>query len=389
MRALHFGAGNIGRGLIGNLLTKTGYEVCFVDVNQQVVDQFNQNKKYKVELLDDDHTVEVISPVSALNSITQEEEVIDSIVSADLITTSVGINNLSRIAPILSKGLLKRFKINNKKVDIIANENAINATSTLKQEINKLVSPTEIQEISSMVGFPNSAIDRLSLSKITDEGNIALVEPFYEWIINKNEMVNLNVPPIKNAIYVDNLEPYIERKLYIVNLGHATTAYLGYLAGESTIQSTLKNSKIEQFVRETLYEASRYIKEKFNFNTKDLSSFIEKTLIRFKNENISDDVLRVGRSPIRKLSYNERLVKPTRELAEMGHSIDHLSVAIAAGFLFNPLDDEEAVELQAYIQKKGIDKALSHFSGLEDPKVKNQVKKNYKLLKTNCLSTLI
>jgi len=200
-------------------------------------------------------------------------------------------------------------------------------------------------------------------------------------------MKNLNIPFIKDAIYVDNLDPFVERKLYIVNMGHATTAYLGLLVGEPTIQSALQNPKIESFVRDTLYEASQYIMNKFEFESEEMSAFIEKTLTRFKNKNISDDVLRVGRSPIRKLGYDERLLKPTRELFKMGLSIEHLAVAVAAGFLFYSTEDEEAVALQKYIQENGIEEAISHFTKIEEKEIKDKIKRNYELLKNKSYFT--
>jgi mannitol-1-phosphate 5-dehydrogenase len=381
MKALHFGAGNIGKGFIGYFLHKNGYEVCFVDVNQEMVDQFNKNNSYLVELLDDEHTVEKISPVSALNSITQEDEVIDSIVSVDLITTSVGAQNLARIAPVIVKGLLKRVRENKKKLDIIANENAINASTILKQEVERLVSTSEMEEIESLVGFPNSAIDRLALSKKGEEGEIALVEPIYEWVINQSEMVNVDVPLIKEAIYVKDLKPYIERKLYIVNMGHATTAYLGFLAGEATIQSALRNHEIEGFVRETMQEAAQYFIKKFAIHANDMNDFIEKTLNRFNNKNIRDDLLRVGRAPIRKLGYDERLVKPMRELYDLELPIEHLTVAVAAGYLFDNSDDEESVTLQCYIMENGIGQAISHFSQIEKKEIRESIIHHYQNLK--------
>ena len=68
MKALHFGAGNIGKGLIGYLLNKSGFDLCFVDVNEDSVNRMNSSNHYPLELLDEDHTVEIISPVRALHS---------------------------------------------------------------------------------------------------------------------------------------------------------------------------------------------------------------------------------------------------------------------------------------------------------------------------------
>ena len=381
MKALHFGAGNIGKGFIGYLLNKTGYEVCFVDVNEQMINNFNENHSYVFEVLDDCHTLKKVSPVSGINSITQEKKVLDAIVNADIITTSVGINNLSKIANTLSKGLLMRAKKNKKKIDVIANENAINASSTLKWEIGKYISTNEMKEISSFVGFPNSAIDRLALSRQNGAEEITLVEPFYEWIINKSEMVNKDLPTIKNAIYVDDLKPYIERKLYIVNMGHATIAYISFLAGKSTIQSALENSVIKDFVRKILQEASHYIIQSHDFSADDMSGFIDATLKRFQNEKVSDDILRVGRSPIRKLSYDERLIKPTKELFDLGFPIEYLSIAVASAFLFDNAEDEESVLLKNYIHENGIEQAILKFTQIDNEVIKEKIMQNYKRFK--------
>lgn len=381
MRALHFGAGNIGKGLIGFLLQKAGYKVCFVDVNQKMVDQLNYNNHYLVELLDDKHTVERISNVSSLNGITQEEQVMEAIVAADLITTSVGVQNLQRIAPIIAKGLLKKMTNNKKKLDIVANENALYATSTLKLEISKHVSANVMKEIESYVGFPNSAIDRLALSKETNEGEVTLVEPHYEWVINQSEIVNAELPLIKGALYVNDLKPYIERKLFIVNMGHAATAYLGVLIGETTIQTSLRNPEIETFLRKIMQEASKYLIQKFAIQANVMNDFIEKTIERFKNKNIRDDVFRVGRSPIRKLGFNERLVKPTRELFDLGFPVEHMTVAIAAAYLFDHPNDEESVTLQNYMKENGIENAITHFSQIENKELRDRVIQSYQNLK--------
>ena len=45
-RAIMIGAGNIGRGFIGALLAKSGYQVLFADVNQSIIDAINEKKQY-------------------------------------------------------------------------------------------------------------------------------------------------------------------------------------------------------------------------------------------------------------------------------------------------------------------------------------------------------
>lgn len=44
MIALHFGAGNIGRGFIGALLHHSGYHVVFADVNDTMVSLLNEKR---------------------------------------------------------------------------------------------------------------------------------------------------------------------------------------------------------------------------------------------------------------------------------------------------------------------------------------------------------
>lgn len=50
MNAIHFGAGNIGRGFIGLLLHQSDYAITFVDVNEQVIDEINRVGQYNVLL---------------------------------------------------------------------------------------------------------------------------------------------------------------------------------------------------------------------------------------------------------------------------------------------------------------------------------------------------
>ena len=380
MNAVHFGAGNIGRGFIGSLLSESGFEVCFVDINSDMVNRLNNDKFYIMRILDGEENFRKISPVSALNSLTQEEEIIGKIIEADIITTSTGVNNLPRIAPILIKGLLGRADGKKEKIDIIANENAINASSILKEEILKLISVEEAEIIENYAGFPNSAIDRQALSENKDGVDIAVVEPYYEWVINKQEVLNAKTLGIKGAVYVEDMKPYIERKLYCVNAGHATAAYTGFLAGCKTVQEALAKEEIRDFVRNTMKENARYLIKEYGVTENEMNEYIEKTLKRHGNTSISDSVFRVGRSPVRKVGYDERLTAPARKLHNMGMPVDFISKAIASAFCFYNPEDEESVEIQEYIKQHGIKEAVKYFTKLEDGELTDIIVRDYEII---------
>ena len=70
-KAIHFGAGNIGRGFIGPVLQDNNYEVIFVDVDEKLIDKLNASKEYKVFKLgntkDNSINVKNVSAVSLNN----------------------------------------------------------------------------------------------------------------------------------------------------------------------------------------------------------------------------------------------------------------------------------------------------------------------------------
>lgn len=92
MKNLHFGAGNIGRGFIAQLLNKSNYKVTFVDINKAVVDELLSRDTYSIKILDNDIEIYEVNNFTALNIAEQKEEIYEEICNVDLITTSIGPN---------------------------------------------------------------------------------------------------------------------------------------------------------------------------------------------------------------------------------------------------------------------------------------------------------
>ncbi|MGH2316176.1 mannitol-1-phosphate 5-dehydrogenase [Planococcus sp. SE5232] len=360
-QAVHFGAGNIGRGFIGALFSESGYHVTFVDVAEQVINKLNEEKGYQVKLAQPQEESITIENVSGINNRTHDTDVIDAIQQATYLTTAIGPNILPRIAPLIARGLANRVTATDDKLYIIACENQIGATDILKQHILDNLDEETKNQLEGKVYFFNSAVDRIV--PIQDQSSLdVLVEPYYEWVVETTE----DIPPVTGMTRVKDLAPFIERKLFTVNTGHAVIAYLGYLAGKSTIDETLADEKIVEQVRETLKETGAYLVKEYGLDDEEHLTYINKNIERFKNAYLNDGVTRVGRAPIRKLGPEDRLIRPATQAQKAGLSYTNLAKAIAAALAFDYPEDEEAMEIQEMIRKNGPAAVLQTVSGLPE-----------------------
>ncbi|UUZ81837.1 hypothetical protein LJK88_46030 [Paenibacillus sp. P26] len=124
MKAVHFGAGNIGRGFIGLLLSQSGYEVIFSDVNRTLVEELQRRGEYTVTLADDAERRLQVKGVTAIDG-TNLDTVAAAVAEADLVTTAVGVGILKHIAAGIARGSSERIANGAGKLHVIACENAI------------------------------------------------------------------------------------------------------------------------------------------------------------------------------------------------------------------------------------------------------------------------
>lgn len=352
-KAVHFGAGNIGRGFVGEFLHNSGYEVIFADVQDQIIDQLNSTPSYKVIQVgaEGDEESEV-SNYRAINSKTNEKDLIHEIKHADVVTCSVGPNVLKFIAPTIAKGIDVRPE-SRRPLAVIACENAIGATDTLAEFIKENTSPYRVLGIKERARFANSAIDRIVPAQDPDAGLDVTLEKFSEWVVEQGPFAPFDPPSIQGIKWVDDLIPFIERKLYTVNTGHAAAAYLGYHLQKHTVYDALQDERVVEQVRKALNETSSLIENKHRIPAEEQKEYVEKIIKRISNPHLEDTVERVGRAPLRKLSRKERFIGPATELAEKGKEFGALLDAAEMAFRFqNVPDDAESEELAKIMSSK-------------------------------------
>ena len=361
-RAIQFGAGNIGRGFIGAVLSEAGYHVVFADVNMEVIDRINKDGAYTVHIMDVESRDVRISNISGVDS--GGGEIVDEIVRAEIITTAVGLRILPFIAPAIAKGIAARRAAGvGEPLNVIACENGIRATSQLREEVYKHLSAEEAAWCDAHVGFADCSVDRI-VPPVRSENPIdVVVENFYEWNVEEKSFVG-GAPHIEGMNLADNLLAYIERKLFTLNTGHAITAYLGRMKGLATIDESIADPAIFAIVKEAMQQSGQALVEKFGFDRDAHFKYIDKIIGRFKNPYLKDDVTRVGREPLRKLSSTDRLGKPMMTAREYGLPCDKLLLGIGAALHYNNPEDPQSVKMQELIAAKGLRQAVSEITSI-------------------------
>lgn len=367
-KAVHFGAGNIGRGFVACFLHNSGYDVIFADVNDTIVNLINESKSYRVIEVGTEGTTEnTITNYRAINSRTHEEDLIEEIRTADVVTCSVGPNILKFIAPVIAKGIDRRSN-DESPLHVIACENAIGATDTLAGFIKDPRNTPEerLEDHHMRARYANSAIDRIVPAQDPDAGLDVTLEKFFEWVVDQTPFKDVGVPEIEGINWVDNLAPFIERKLFTVNTGHATAAYHGYNRRKRTVYDALQDKQIMAEVRGALMETKNLIVSKHGIDEQAQAAYVDKIVKRIGNPHLEDAVERVGRAPLRKLSRKERFIGPAAELAENGESIKFLLDAIEMCFRFqNVEDDDESKELAKIMSEDSPDDVVAKVCGVQ------------------------
>lgn len=385
MKVLQFGAGNIGRGFLGELFHNAGYEIVFVEKDKNLVDEINRKGKY---------TLEIVGPrkferyeINGVTAIDAEDgvKIREHISQADLIAVSVGIGALPSVSVALASGLELRNKRGGVPINIIIAENILNAKEFLYGLLSKHMDEGAKKYLDENVGLVQAVISRMVpvlAAEVKSKDPLYIkAEEYRELPVDKGAFRG-KIPEIDGMEPYEHFEAYEERKLFIHNTGHAVAAYLGFLKGYTYIYEAMGDRYVREKMIDALEEAGRALTAKHPFLGKDLRAYIEDLCMRFSNKALGDTVVRVGRDPIRKLGLNDRLVGACRLVERYGRVPENLSLGISACLLYSAGDDPSSVALQDKISKKGIDHVLSEICGIKKGETLYElVKKGYSELK--------
>lgn len=368
-QAIIFGAGNIGRGFIGQLFSESGYRITFVDIDSRLLEALNRRGAYTIRMVTNEATEEIsIGPVRGISA-HDRAAVAQAVAEAEVGATAVGAGALKDVAPAVAAGIARRVELDiDAPLNLILCENLKDAARTFRQMVQAALPAHCHPYLAGRVGFVDTVIGRmvpLVPAELREQDpSMVIVEPYKELPVDAAGFVG-SLPSIVGLTPVSPFSFYTERKLYIHNAGHAVLGYLGYQHGYEYAYQALLDTEIAATVRGAMGESQQALERKYGLIAGALADFVEDLLVRVGNRALGDTTFRLARDPIRKLARNDRLIGAA--LNALAYDVEpvYLVEGIVAALHSDSPDDPVAGQLQERLRQAGIDIVLQEVCGLE------------------------
>jgi len=359
--AVHFGAGSIGRGFLGQLYWQSGYATVFVDVVDAVVDALNARGAYEIAIVDEHAQTLTIDRVRAVHG-RDLEAVAQAVAACDVASTAVGVGALGHVAAPLAAGLRLRAE-SGEPLNIVVCENLLDAPAVLRERVLDPLDGDAAAYVREKVGFVGSVVSRMVPVMSQDDLLRVAVEAYATLPVDATAFVGAP-PVIEGMLPVSSIEAHEHRKLFCHNCGHALCAYAGYARGHTFIADAIADPAVRALVEAALAETGQALIAEHGFDPAEHQAHIDDLLRRFGNRALGDTVARVGRDPVRKLGRRDRLIGAA--LFCLDHDVDprHVLEGVRLALAFDCPDDPEARRLQSLLRECGPDAVLAQICGL-------------------------
>lgn len=367
--AVIFGAGNVGRGFLGHVLSQSGYALTFVDIDERIIQAINARGVYTLRLADDEHSEDLqIGPARGIH-VSDAAAVAQAVAVADIGVTAVGARALPHIAPLLAAGLAERARNRPQApLNFIICENLKGADAILRDLVRAHLPPDLHAYLSERVGFVMAVIARMETLPPPDvraaDPTLIIAEPYWHLPVDRAGFVG-PIPSIIGLEPRDRFHAWVDWKLYIHNAGHAVLAYLGYRRGHALGYQALADPAVRPWCERAMRESSQALVTEHGFDPAELEAHVADLLRRFANRGLGDPIARLARDPLRKLAPSDRLIGAASLCLRHGVYPDALAWGAAAALTFDDPEDPSAVELQRRLRDEGLERVLSEVCGLD------------------------
>jgi mannitol-1-phosphate 5-dehydrogenase len=361
-----FGAGATGRGHVGLLAWQAGFELVLVDKKPELVDALRRAGRYTVRLYGGaggscrEIEVSGYRPYHC----SQREAIAEEIGSAALVLTAVFDQNLPDVARTIALGLAQCARTDRREpLNCIACENMMDSSSSLGAHVRAELADGARAWCAAYAGFPDCMISRVVPRPEPDP--LAIVaEDYNEWTVRAETFRGPPLAALAALELVDNQTARLERKLFVHNGGHAVCGYLGFHRGHRYVHEAVADPVVAGHVLGALDELGAVVRRRWGFSAPSIEDYKQDLCRRGAVPEMRDEILRVVRDPLRKLSPRERLVAPALRAVEYGLPRAWIVRGIVAALRYRHPSDPQSQALAEQLARQGLDGVLQTVCGL-------------------------
>ena len=182
-------------------------------------------------------------------------------------------------------------------------------------------------------GYPKDTAAQICEEKGYNDTSIVKGEIFHLWVLQNEPFVYEKLPADKsglNVIFTDDITPYKQRKVKILNGSHTSMVPIAYLCGIDTVREAVTDEDVGKFIRELI---NSEIKPTIDLPADEMDAFANSVIERFMNPFIRHELMSIALNSTTK--FRTRLLPSYNDYrAKFGKSPKHILFAFAALTVF-------------------------------------------------------
>jgi fructuronate reductase len=230
---------------------------------------------------------------------------------AEALRTDLGAPTITAPARILG-GLAARRAADGGPISVISCDNLPNNGEAVRRvvtELAGLVGPTLLGWLDDSVSFVTTMVDRITprttqddveavvkATGVTDRAPV-VTEPFSEWVLSGSFPAARPQWEHAGATFTDDIEPFEQRKLWLLNGGHSLLAYAASIPGAATVADAVSDPTARGWLQEWWALASPYVP----LPASDVGAYRDALLERFANPRMQHRLAQIAADGSQKL----------------------------------------------------------------------------------------
>lgn len=359
------GAGRVAAGHVAPLLRAAGWDVVLVTRDDAVAEVLRRTRRVVLDVSGaDGRRVEVVDGVDA--RLPGDRDLPSLVTRASLVAVSVGPGALGAVGRDLAPLLLHRLLEDPVPLNVLAFENHRRAAELLADGLVR-AEPILAAAVGRLVGIAGAAVWRVASHRsVTPDGLRLRVDDVAETFVDAGCLVPEGAPAdgsVPGLRLVEPFDAWMTDKLWVFNAGHAAAAYLGALAGASTVAEAMSVRAVADTVEQVLVECRYAVAAAAGRQVGGVGTSVQHCLDRYRDPAMADPVVRVARDPRRKLGAGDRIIGPA--VAAMGAGVVPEALAETAAAALLHTGDAGAVDLRREVDRDGPAEVLATVSDLD------------------------